>query len=190
MSKKKIQFIEGPVNGWEPHCLYLVEVSYNATNPIHRALFFSGFLDDTGYPANYNGVMQRTPYTHETEMAVSIQEIYYLCVVEMLVYGDAWEEGQAGKMPPKGPGPKETLLIKDKELKEHGVAIDALEARVVTLEKQLKDKSFKVESLIMVRERLKAENIEMKEQVAARNDYIRRLEEQRTMKASESEEYE
>lgn len=43
-----------PVGGWVSRRIYIVDVSYGKDNPIHRSLFYSGFLDDKGNPAGYN----------------------------------------------------------------------------------------------------------------------------------------
>ena len=33
-----------PQAGWNEEAVYVVEVSFSATNPVHRAIFFSGYL--------------------------------------------------------------------------------------------------------------------------------------------------
>ena len=39
---------------WAAHTVYLVDVAFRAGNPIFRALFFTGFLNEDGTPGNYN----------------------------------------------------------------------------------------------------------------------------------------
>tara|TARA_R110002153_G_scaffold26421_5_gene82932 strand:+ start:12763 stop:13209 length:447 start_codon:yes stop_codon:yes gene_type:complete len=36
-----------PKGGWKPNTLYIVDVSYANTNPIHRALLFTGYTNGT-----------------------------------------------------------------------------------------------------------------------------------------------
>lgn len=37
--------LAAPEGGWKSGTFYLVEVAWNVNNPIHRAIFYSGFLD-------------------------------------------------------------------------------------------------------------------------------------------------
>lgn len=65
-----------PEDGWKPQTWYLVEVSYRPSNPMHKALFFTGFLDEDGLPAGYSGV---TPMNYApTEPADNWRSIHYL----------------------------------------------------------------------------------------------------------------
>ncbi len=44
-----------PIDGWIEQAYYLVEASFNVANPVHRYIFFTGFLNgrkDT--PGGYN----------------------------------------------------------------------------------------------------------------------------------------
>lgn len=44
-----------PPGGWKANTLYLVLVSFRASNPIHESYLKVGFLDDdTGQPAGYS----------------------------------------------------------------------------------------------------------------------------------------
>jgi hypothetical protein len=44
-----------PTEGWTENTWYLAEVAYNPYNPIHRTLFYSGFLNSrTNGPGGYN----------------------------------------------------------------------------------------------------------------------------------------
>ena len=45
--------VHAPEGGWKPRTWYLVDVSYFVGNPVHRSLFFTGFLQD-GKPCGYN----------------------------------------------------------------------------------------------------------------------------------------
>lgn len=54
---KKIQETIPPEGGWKPSTWYLVDVKYTAGNPVHRSLFYSGFLNgnrDGTIPGGYN----------------------------------------------------------------------------------------------------------------------------------------
>lgn len=44
-----------PEGGWKPSTYYIVEVAFNRNNPIHRSIFYSGFLNN-GSPAGYNSI--------------------------------------------------------------------------------------------------------------------------------------
>ena len=68
-----------PENGWERGCLYLVEVAYNPSNPIHVSTFYSGFLDKKGNPCGYNEV--HSPGMHESS---EISDLYYLKVLKKI----------------------------------------------------------------------------------------------------------
>lgn len=67
-----------PEGGWEPQCFYVVEVAFSKNNPIHRSLFFSGFLSD-GYPAGYNAI-----YNPSYETTHQLCETYYFKVIHKL----------------------------------------------------------------------------------------------------------
>jgi len=69
-----------PEGGWERKSYYLVEVSYRSTNPIHRAIFYTGFLNGpNGEPCNYaefwGGYDSPVPYSRA----------YYLKPISLLV---------------------------------------------------------------------------------------------------------
>ena len=49
-----------PDEGWEPNTYYLVNVKYSPDNVLHRATFYSGFLDDDRQPAGYNTIWSPT----------------------------------------------------------------------------------------------------------------------------------
>lgn len=89
------QTIFPPAGGWKPHTLYLVDVSMDACNPMHKALFYSGFLHD-GWPAGYNGVTSIVPSSHSTPREIT--GIYYLKVIKELHNHDTLE---CQGLPPK-----------------------------------------------------------------------------------------
>lgn len=43
-------------HGWKEGALYLVDVSYNRSNPVHKAFFHVGFVNDDGTPGNYSEI--------------------------------------------------------------------------------------------------------------------------------------
>jgi hypothetical protein len=100
MSKQKdprtmTQTIFPPINGWKEHTLYLVDVSMNAGNPMHKALFYSGFLQD-GWPCGYNGITSMIPSNDEGPR--EIHSVYYMKVIKELYTHDAT---QCQGLPPK-----------------------------------------------------------------------------------------
>ena len=96
----KVQTVIPPEGGWQSNTLYLVDVAYFENNPIHRALFFSGFLHK-GKPNGYHGIMSKLPSTHYHELDRELHQVYYLKVIRVLaseeeLYDDSF------KLPPKG----------------------------------------------------------------------------------------
>ena len=71
-----------PTDGWKERTWYLVDVAYHADNPIHRALFFTGFLNgENGLPGGYNHILSiGGGYEREYEM----REAVYLMPVKWL----------------------------------------------------------------------------------------------------------
>ena len=51
--KSKLQIL--PRGGWKSHTYYVVDVAFNVNNPIHRKIFYTGFIDIDGNPQGYNG---------------------------------------------------------------------------------------------------------------------------------------
>jgi len=45
--------IRPPPAGWKSHSVYLVDVSFRASNPIHQSLLLTGFINDDGSFGNY-----------------------------------------------------------------------------------------------------------------------------------------
>jgi len=48
-----------PEGGWKEDTWYIVDVSIHPSNPIHRAMLYTGFIDH-GEPGNYNGIFHGT----------------------------------------------------------------------------------------------------------------------------------
>lgn len=56
MKPKPAPTIIPPIGGWKPRTWYVVEVAFNAWNPVFGAIFFTGFLDGRGQPGGYNEI--------------------------------------------------------------------------------------------------------------------------------------
>lgn len=93
------QKIFPPEGGWKQCTWYLVEVSYNQHNPVHKDLFYSGFLSvlvadsvKEVYPGGYNFLpAQRT--------SKEIHEVYYLKVIREVVSEAEFNSGCTRFMP-------------------------------------------------------------------------------------------
>ena len=72
--------IIAPEGGWEPRTYYVVEVASRPTNPIHRAIFYSGFLNK-GEPAGYNAIWNAT---YEVGDQYPISKCHYLKVIAQI----------------------------------------------------------------------------------------------------------
>ena len=84
----KKQFIVPPESGWEEHTWYLVDVSFRGVNPIHRVLFFSGFLNDKDNgPGGYN---QLYSPNYDKDASYNIKDVVYLSVAKKLASEDEW----------------------------------------------------------------------------------------------------
>ena len=46
--------IRPPADGWKAQAYYSVRVAFGRNNPIHSAIFYTGFLDGAGRPCGYN----------------------------------------------------------------------------------------------------------------------------------------
>lgn len=57
MMNLKKRTIYKPKNGWKERTYYIVDVAFSANNVIHRAIFYTGFLngEKDGEPGAYNG---------------------------------------------------------------------------------------------------------------------------------------
>jgi hypothetical protein len=63
-----------PENGWKQKTYYVVDVSFFKGNPVHRRIFYSGFLEDDT-PGAYNQFFC-------SDNRRTINDIYYLKVIE------------------------------------------------------------------------------------------------------------
>lgn len=67
--------IHAPEGGWKENTLYECEVSFSKHNPVHKCVFFSGFLNGkNGGPGGYNCAFNPT---WENEQP-PITKLYYL----------------------------------------------------------------------------------------------------------------
>ena len=83
---------------WKSETWYLVDVSYRKTNPIHRALFFTGFLNIDGKPGGYNMIISHSYQNH-----FGYSDIYYLKVIrEIVSSGEIRGSFELPKGPTKG----------------------------------------------------------------------------------------
>lgn len=75
-----------PENGWVARAWYLVEVSYRKGNPIHKSLFYTGFLNNKGEPSGYNCLVpvNGTADHRHTE----IHQVRYLKAIKILYQED------------------------------------------------------------------------------------------------------
>jgi hypothetical protein len=64
-----------PKQGWHENSYYAVEASFSANNPMHRYIFYTGFLNGKGGgPGAYNMFMDFT----NVEERLTISDVYYL----------------------------------------------------------------------------------------------------------------
>lgn len=69
-----------PAGGWKPQTVYWVLVAFNKNNPIHYAIFYSGFLNGKDKaPGGYNSIFAPTHnYVHH------LGNLHFLEVVKEL----------------------------------------------------------------------------------------------------------
>lgn len=74
----KERTIKPPKSGWEERTYYLVDVAFSPTNIIHRAIYYTGFLNGRdGAPGGYNMfAFYSNQYT--------IKDVYYLKAIEKI----------------------------------------------------------------------------------------------------------
>lgn len=83
--------ILAPQEGWAERAYYIVEASFSKRNPIHRYIFYTGFLSvaseytTEGKPAGYNQFFMRSCEY------VSIYDAYYLKPLTLFGYDDVHE---------------------------------------------------------------------------------------------------
>jgi hypothetical protein len=68
-----------PIDGWQENAYYIADVSMNRSNPIFRALMFTGFLHD-GVPAGYSHVLGPS---HDK---ILIRDLHYLKPRTLIAY--------------------------------------------------------------------------------------------------------
>lgn len=98
IGKPRTQTIIPPEGGWKRRSWYLVEASFNSGNPIHRRLFYTGFLngEDSG-PGGYN-------YLPDQEDHLEISDVYYMKAVRLIVDEAELEITPDRCMPPSPDG--------------------------------------------------------------------------------------
>lgn len=74
----KCKSIRPPEGGWRAHHWYVVHVSYRSVNPVHKALFYTGFVSG-GVPSGYNKLVSGS-----YERDYQFSEAYYLRAVQDL----------------------------------------------------------------------------------------------------------
>lgn len=80
-----------PYGGWQKETYYIVDVSYFSTNPIHRALFYTGFLDGKdNHPGGYNFIIN-----HAYDKQFSYKEVFYLKAIQALCSKEFIEKVQS-----------------------------------------------------------------------------------------------
>jgi hypothetical protein len=77
--------IIAPAEGWKESTAYLVDVSFSERNPIHRALFFTGFLNgpDCG-PGAYNKLF----HTSDSNGHYELKDVRFLRVIRQVASRD------------------------------------------------------------------------------------------------------
>ena len=88
--------IKEPEEGWKERTFYLVDVSWNDNNPVHRAIFYSGLLNgEDGEPGAYNVVW--SPYYEGTVVSPGqgIAHVRFLHVVEEVITSRMFENRDA-----------------------------------------------------------------------------------------------
>jgi hypothetical protein len=63
-----------PIDGWKRDSYYIVDVSFCKANPIHRKIFYVGFVDSNGNPSSYNMFFSQDRLT--------IKDVFYLKVIK------------------------------------------------------------------------------------------------------------
>ena len=78
-----------PEGGWKQNTFYFVEVAWNINNPIHPAIFYSGFLDSKGNPDGYSCIFNPTydcVQHHEY-----LDGLAYFSVIREIISGEEWK---------------------------------------------------------------------------------------------------
>lgn len=78
--KTKLRYlITPPPEGWKANTYYTVAVRFSENNTEHKALFYTGFLDNYKQPSGYNSI-----YNPTYERNYQIWDIFSLRVLEEL----------------------------------------------------------------------------------------------------------
>jgi len=82
---EKIRQKNTPPGGWKENTYYLVEVSYQASNPVHLAILGVDWLDKyrENYPCHYSQIWNTT-----YDRPIPFENAYYLKVLRELVTFD------------------------------------------------------------------------------------------------------
>lgn len=72
-----------PIGGWKTNTWYLIDVSFGKTNPIHRAVLYTGFVREDGEPGGYNIVVNPS-----YDQMFKYSELYYVKPVRLIVEED------------------------------------------------------------------------------------------------------
>lgn len=71
--------IQAPEGGWKEHTMYLVEVAWNANNPIHHAVLHIGFLHGTKF--GHSCMIWNNSY----DEPLPIQNAYWVKPIQQLI---------------------------------------------------------------------------------------------------------
>lgn len=80
------------------HHAYLVDVSWNRCNPVHRAILFMGFWGTPEEAGNYTEV-----YVNNYDGPMSANKLYYMKVVRELCTLDPEDSGSTYHLPDEPP---------------------------------------------------------------------------------------
>jgi hypothetical protein len=73
----------GPKYGWKPRTYYIVETASGPDNPVHKVLFYSGFLSKNKkgeqFPSGHNCILSPV-----YDQSPGIGRTYYMKVIEEL----------------------------------------------------------------------------------------------------------
>ena len=93
--KPNEQTIIPPDGGWKERTWYVVEVSYRLGNPIHRSLYYTGFLNGGGkkekWPGGYNVLVPLSGPSDE-DPNHGINNVKYLKYIRELISEDQAEK--------------------------------------------------------------------------------------------------
>lgn len=78
------QEIISPQGGWKESTYYVVDVSYNKSNPIFKSIFYTGFLNGKGSgPGGYNEL-----FCAATDNGSTISDVYYMKAIRSIFMGN------------------------------------------------------------------------------------------------------